>query len=268
MAIKDLLNPADDGDSKALYVFLVEKLHDEYDPRSAESRQIEFNGIMNKGGVKPVHISELLFDTNIIHNRHVLCIKNPSTESKRFKAQWTLLRHEDKFRHEIASDSPMLMRMIYRITVYISVAFIKPELWLRYAEQAFMQSKPLKSLVFTAAPRDANLPDNRVLQVLPPHISFVEFSSFFSEANHPVFTDKLKMRSAFFDRYFLFRGDINDLSGVVGLTSEDSINTSNVAYKKGEAAETSLFITNKKMNFPTRILWCILAEDNDTILMS
>lgn len=125
MAIKDLLNPADDGNSEALYVFLDEMVHDENDPHFAESQQEEFDVIMNKGGVKPVPIFEPPPDVNIIGNRYVLSIKDPSTDFERFKARWILHRHEDKFLHKIANDFPMLMRMMYRITVSISVAFFK-----------------------------------------------------------------------------------------------------------------------------------------------
>lgn len=77
MAIKDMLIPADNGDSEALYVLLVEMVHDKNDPRFTESRKREFYGILNKGDVKPFFISVLPPDTNIIGNRFVVLYQGP-----------------------------------------------------------------------------------------------------------------------------------------------------------------------------------------------
>lgn len=54
-----------------------------------------------------------------------MCIKNPDTEVKQFKANWILLGYFDKYRHKIASNSLMLMRKMYRAALSLSVILSK-----------------------------------------------------------------------------------------------------------------------------------------------
>lgn len=147
MAIKDLLNPADnensDKSSDTLYIILLEMVHGKNNPVVTESKLKEFDVIILKEGVKPVSISVPALKANIIRNRYVLFIKYPGTGSERFKARWILLEHKDEFRHKIANDLSMTIRMIYRATVSISVILFKSKLCLRDVEQAFMQDIPL-----------------------------------------------------------------------------------------------------------------------------
>lgn len=131
-----------------------------------------------------------------------------------------------------------------------------------------MQLKPLKRFVFTAVPKEANLPGNVVLEVILPHYGLVKSSSCFFESYHSVFTNKLKIRFAPLDPCFLFQTETNGVSFVVRLATDDSINKSNEAYKNCEAEATLSFINIKKTSFLMRFLGYILTEDTNTILMS
>lgn len=97
-------------------------VHDENNPRFTERKQKEFDGIVLKEGIKPVSISTLSSDANIIRNGYVLVIRNSVTESERFKARWILFGPDDKYHHNTVNDSLMLMRMMYRTTVLTSVS--------------------------------------------------------------------------------------------------------------------------------------------------
>lgn len=88
MEIKDLLNPTDDEVSETLKVFFVETVYDENDSRFTECWKKGFDEhILQKGGVKPVSISALPSNANIICNCYQLVSKDPGTESERFKAR-------------------------------------------------------------------------------------------------------------------------------------------------------------------------------------
>lgn len=121
MAIKDLLNPTDTEEAHAeIAANLVEMIHNEDDPRFIASRQKEYDGIVAKGGVKPIAISNIPKDANVIGNRFVICIKDPGTDIQRFKARWILQGHHDRYRYKIANNSPMLMRMMFRVTISLA----------------------------------------------------------------------------------------------------------------------------------------------------
>lgn len=82
-----LLNPADDDPNSAMHAHLVEVVHNERDPRFTESRQKEYDGILEKGGVTPIPRSQLPTDANVIGNRFVLTIKEPGTTNPIYKAR-------------------------------------------------------------------------------------------------------------------------------------------------------------------------------------
>jgi hypothetical protein len=215
MAIKDILNPTDD-EQRAISTNLAEMIHDEDDPRFTESRQIEYDGIVTKGGVQPIDVNELPPDANLVGIRFVLCIKDPGTASQRFKARWILQGHHDRYRHIIANESPMLMRMMSRITVSLAATLFDSVLWTRDVEQAYMQSNHLQRDIFTTPPREAKLPDNKILKIALPHYGLVESSTCFFESYYPVFTETLGMRSAAFYPCFLYQANSDTLTGIAG----------------------------------------------------
>lgn len=70
MEIKDILNLTNDVNSNTLDAHLFERIHNENDPCFTDSKQQEFDGIVAKGGVKPVKASCLLLDVNLYGNRY------------------------------------------------------------------------------------------------------------------------------------------------------------------------------------------------------
>lgn len=75
-------------------------IHDELDLQFTEKRQKEFDGIVAEGGVDVFDKSSLPPDANVIGNRYVQCIKDPGNKEQRFKANWILRGHHDRFRHK------------------------------------------------------------------------------------------------------------------------------------------------------------------------
>lgn len=264
--ITDLLNPTDQP-SNTLDIHLIEVIHDELDPRFTQSRQEEYDGILAKGGVKVVDANSIPPNSNIIGNRYVLTIKNPGTDVEKFKARWILQGHHDQYRNRIANDSPVLMRMMYKVIISISTTLFQCTLWTRDVEQAYMQSKPLNRDVYTVPPREANLSLDKLLKITLPHYGLVESSSCFFEAYYPVFTETLLMRSAAFDPCFLFHVRDNSLNGISGLATDDSLNTGNQQYQQDEREATKKFVTHTKESFPIRFLGCIINRIHNTITL-
>lgn len=143
-AIKDLLNPTDTDEAHGeIAANLVEMRQNEDVSRFIASRQKEYDGSVAKGGVKPIATSNVPNDANIIGNRFVLCIKDSGTDMQRFKARWILQGHHDCYRYKIANDTPMLMRMMFCVTISLATTLFDRTLWTQDVEQAYMQSKPL-----------------------------------------------------------------------------------------------------------------------------
>lgn len=161
----------------------------------------------------------------------------------------------------------MLMRMSLRIILSLTVTFFSCKLLLRDVEQAFMQSKPLPRNVFTEAPREANLPKDKVLQIVLPHYGLVESSSCFFDTHYPVFVDLLKMSPCTFDPCFLFKTDETKVSEVTGLATDNSINTGNMEYQSSEETATKTFITKKKTKFPLRFLGFLIERKRQSLLV-
>ena len=185
LPIQDFLNPTDEPAN--IHANLVETVDDENDVRFKASRKKEYDGIVSKGGVKAIPRTELPDNANLIGNRFVLTIKEPGTPNPVYKARWILQGHQDHFRHSIANDSPMLMRLTFRVILSLAVVFFNCTLWTRDVEQAYMQSKPLQRDVFTKPPPEANLSENMVLKIELPHYGLVEASFCFFDTYYPVY---------------------------------------------------------------------------------
>ena len=69
--IRDLLNPVN-KEENSLYIYLVQIVQDQFDPRFKISRQEEFDGVLQKGGVVPFDRSKLLPNANTIRNIFIL----------------------------------------------------------------------------------------------------------------------------------------------------------------------------------------------------
>lgn len=204
LPIRDLLNPADAAEIQSTtHANLSEIVHDPDDPRFKESRKKEYDGIVAKGGVKPFARADLPEDANFVGNRFVLTIKEPGSNKPTYKARWVLQGHHDRYRHSIANDSPMLMRLTFRIIIALAVIMFNGNLWTRDVEQAYMQSNPLGRDVFTEPPGEANLSKNMVLKIKLLHYGLVEASTCFFDTYYPVFKEKLKMTPCPFDPCFL-----------------------------------------------------------------
>lgn len=267
--IKYLLNAVDDASNtfqNELNANLVEMVHDENEERFIESRKKGYGGIA-EGGEKVVNRADLPKDENFVGNQYVLTIKNHYTVDEHYKAQWVLLCQNDKLRHLIANDSPMLMRMSLRIILFLAVMFFACMLWLGDVEQAFIQSKPLTRSVYTEAPIEAKLSKDKVLQIVLPHYGLVESSSCFFDTYYPVFVDLLRMSPCAIDPCFIFKTNDSKLFGITGLATDDSINTGNAEYQSSEESATKSFITKKKDIFPLRLVGFLIEHENDSLFI-
>ena len=262
LPIRDLLNPTDEPAN--IHANLFETGDDENDVRFRASRKKEYDGIVSKGGVEAIPRTELPDNVNLIRNRFVLTIKEPGTSNPVYKALWILQGHQDRFRHSIANDSTMLMRLTFRVILSLAVVFFNCTLWTRDVEQAYMQSKPLQRDVFTKPPPEANLLENMVLKIELPHYGLVEASSCFFDTYYPVFIEKLRMNCAAIDPCFLYKTINKRLTEITGLASDDSINTGR-SYQTDEEKATSDFITRKKDDKNLRFLGLVIQRFTSNI---
>lgn len=271
---KDLLDVAE-ADSEygsveqteSVTVQLMTVVKNPNDPRFTTAKQAEYDGIVAKGGVKPVLRSELPRTPNFIGNRYVLGIKEPGTDYQRFKARWILQGHTDMERFNIASNSPMLMRMMLRVLVSFAVIFFQAEFWTRDVEQAYFQSQPLNRDVYTEPPPEAKLSRNYVLKVILPHQGLTESGTCWFDTYYPVFLNDMGMNSAPFDPCFLYLVKNNQLVGITGLATDDSANTGNRIYVQAEEKATAKFKTRKEQGKNLRLLGFFINCAGNTISM-
>lgn len=116
ISINDLLSPVGHPESTStanISVNLVEKVGYEKDVRFAESRQREYNCIVDKDGAKVDNRADLLRNPNFVGTRFALCFKDPVTPAQQFKARWILQRHHDHHLYNSANGAPMHMRMSF-----------------------------------------------------------------------------------------------------------------------------------------------------------
>lgn len=144
--IKGLLNAADETScqvaQKNVNLKLIEKVYDEDDERFLENRQKEYAGIFSKGVVKVVSLAHAPKNAKFVGTSFVLCVKDLSTPDQWYKARWILQAHQDKIQNNIANNSPMLMKISFRIVLSLATIFFQVKVWTRDIEKAYMQSKP------------------------------------------------------------------------------------------------------------------------------
>lgn len=99
--------------------------------------------------MKVIPIATLPKKSNVIGNSFVLTVKVLGNSIPVYKAQWILQGHQERYRHSIANDSPMLMRLMFRVIISLSVILFACNLLNGDGEQAYMQSHQLQRGVFT-----------------------------------------------------------------------------------------------------------------------
>lgn len=142
------------------------------DLRQADKRN--FMEFVARGGAKPISRNALPKNANFIDNQFVLTLQEPGTKSPRYKARWILHGHQDSYRLIIANDSPMMIRMMFRVIVSLAVIFFNCNVWTRDVEQAYMQTKLLQRDLFTEPPTEANLGYDTVLKIKLPQYGVVK----------------------------------------------------------------------------------------------
>lgn len=127
-----------------------------------------------------------------------------------------------------------------------------------------MQASELKKDAFKEPLSEANLSPHRLLKVVS-HYGLVESSSLFFDTYYLMFSEKLKMMSAFFYPCFLYR-KINDvLTSITELATCDSISTDSSEYHTNEEFHTKQFIPHKTAKHPFCFLGTLLEfEENKT----
>lgn len=131
-----------------------------------------------------------------------------------------------------------------------------------------MQLKPLERDVYTDPPREAKLPNDKVLEIVLPHYGLVESSSCFFNTYFVVFFDVLRMSPRALYPFNLYQADNSKLCGIIGLSTDDSINTVNAEYQSSKDEATNSFITNKKYAFLLRFLGYLIEHDGTALCVS
>lgn len=62
----------------------------------------------------------------------MLYIKASNTEVERFKVRWILLSYLYKYRHKIANNFPMIMRMMYLVLLEMAIDYFNWVPWIWY----------------------------------------------------------------------------------------------------------------------------------------
>lgn len=265
-----LLNPEppsyDANTYSATHITVV--IDNPYDERFDEAKKREVHGILTKGGFEIVKPQDVPRNANIISNRYVLAIKDPGTDSERLKARLILQGHRDQERNNIANDAPVLMRYSIRIIISLSVNEFDCKMLTRDVEQAYIQSLPLPRPVYTPAPKEANLPPNTMLRVIQPHYGLVESGTIWFDTYYPVYKDKLLMDPADIDPCLLFKTDQQNLTGIVGLVTDDSLVTGTDEFIKQEHSALKTFKTKSHVNFPLRFYGKLLKKIDNGIHVS
>ena len=136
--------------------FLQVVVQNPHDPRFKNAKTEEIQGILKRGGFKPVQKNKIPPNASVIGNRFVLTIKEPGTPEERFKARLVLQGHKDPQRHTIANEAPVLTRFGIRLIISTSVILFKRKLWKRDVVQAYMQAHKLDRLLFTPPPLESS----------------------------------------------------------------------------------------------------------------
>lgn len=100
-------------------------IYEDKDPLFNVSRPKFYYEIIPKSGVLIVDKSDIPIETNSILNRFVICRKYPGTATERLKARWIIHVPNYKYRFNISNNSPMLIRMNFRIIISLSVNIFK-----------------------------------------------------------------------------------------------------------------------------------------------
>lgn len=230
----------------AKQALIVKVCNKRNDPRFIEAQQREYDGILAKGGVKPVLRTHIPPNANFVGNRFVNVIKDYGSAFERYKSRWILQGHKDREKEFIVNEAPVLMRFSLRILLFLSVSYFDYVIWTRDAEQAYFQYKPLSRALYTTPPKEAHLDSSKyALKIILPQYGLSESSTCWRHQYTPVYTRDLQMTAAHIDPCLYYLKEQGKLIGQTGLVTDDTANTGNADYIAAEANATSKFITHK-----------------------
>ena len=110
-----------------------------------------------------------------------------------------------------------------------------------------MQAHKIDRNIFTPAPKEAKLPPDILLRVLKSHYGMVDSGTAWFETYHPVYTEKMKMKPAYFDPCLLYKSVDNTKIALVGFITDVTLNTGTTEFQSMETETIKVFDTKLKL---------------------
>lgn len=114
--------------------------NDASEPSFTESRRKEINGLLEKGALEVISISDVPSGMRIFNSRFVDEIKNEGTATAFEKSRLVVQAYNDHGKEEISTQSPTIQRMSQRLILALAACMPQYDLYLRDISQAYVQS--------------------------------------------------------------------------------------------------------------------------------
>jgi hypothetical protein len=255
--------------------FLTQKEKDDY----ALAEQLRQEGIITTAG-RPFEESDrtemdtliangtfeiLRYDPNVQYGRIfnlrlVREVKGKTTQPYE-KSRLVLAGHSDEGKEEILTQSPTIQRMSQRLLLSLGASLIASynmHCELRDITQAYVQSadKLLRTL-YAKPPKELldAFPPNTIFRVVRPLYGAAESGLYWFKTYHNHHKEKLRMKTSSYDPCLLVTDEGQEIFGLTGLQTDDTLSITTTAFSKREQEE--LDTANLRAKPKT-----ILSQDN------
>ncbi|KAI1005289.1 hypothetical protein K3495_g2938 [Podosphaera aphanis] len=233
---RDRQLPARFRDQANITAFLNEGLNSS-SPFS-ESRQIEINGLLEKGVFESVKIADVPPGARIFKSRFVDEIKNKGTSNAFEKSRLVVQAYKDKDKHLVLTQSPTIQRVSQRIILALA-ASLPLDIYLRDISQAYVQSTTNLNRDFYIRPPTELGGDGTILKVIKPLYGVPEAGNHWFKTYHHHHIKNLAMKESTYDSCLLYSRERDNEFGIVGLQTDDTLFLGNKAFANKEQEELS-----------------------------
>jgi Reverse transcriptase (RNA-dependent DNA polymerase) len=198
-------------------------------PKMQRAKLAEMKGLLDKGVFEIVLREDIPAGANTLGGRYVLALKDPRTETERWKARFVVQGHKDVMKRAIVHDTATISQRGARM-IFAMAAIFGWKVWTEDVRQAYLQrSGRLSRDVFltnlNGAEAELRLKPHEALRLLRPLYGLSEAGDLWHSEFSSQYRDKLGMQELKSEPalYAKFKEDV--LRGLTGIYVDDTIST-------------------------------------------
>ncbi|OXV11129.1 hypothetical protein Egran_01111 [Elaphomyces granulatus] len=182
-----------------LSIFLTSN-HDSPQPGYTHSRQVELNGLLEKGVFELTTADEVPYGAQIFNSWFVDEIKHAGTSKAIEKSRLVVQAYKDADKKGVLTQAPTIQCASQRLILSLAASTHGLEVYMRNISQTYTQSETNLARDFFVRPlKELNLPDGLFLKILRPLYGIPEAGTHRFRTYHNHHISRLGMKQSSYD---------------------------------------------------------------------